>query len=246
MGAPSARTPTEDEAPGARAIAVDGLSGSGKSTVSRALATRLHWGYLDTGACYRALTVAALDAGLVAAGAERPPAEGLDALAAATLPTLQLSLDPRDTLVRLGAADVTARIRDDATTRTVSAVSADACVRARAVRWQRDRVRDSGACVVEGRDIGAVVLPGAALKVWLTADPSERAGRRAAETAAGSRAMVGLDLERRDRLDTARAAAPALPAADAVVVDTTALDVDQVVARLVELAAERGLVEAGA
>ncbi|MGH3744062.1 MAG: (d)CMP kinase [Mycobacteriales bacterium] len=248
MGAPSVRTPAKDEEPptGARVVAVDGLSGAGKSTVSRALAQRLRWRYLDTGACYRALTVAALDAALVEVGAEHPPAEGLDALAAAALETLELSLDPRLSQVRLGGLDVTERIRDEATTRTVSAVSADPHLRARAVTWQRARVRCAGACVVEGRDIGTVVLPRAALKVWLCADPAERADRRAAEQRAETRNTVGSDLARRDRLDGERATAPAVAAADAVRIDTTSLSIAQVVDRLAGLAAERGLTGADA
>lgn len=247
MGAPSVRPPAEDGASATptRAIAIDGPAGSGKSTTARGLARRLRWHYLDTGACYRALTVAALDAALVAVGAERPPDVGLDALAASALGTLELSLDPGLPRVRLGGQDVTERIRDDATTRTVSAVSADSRLRAQAVRWQRARVRCAGACVVEGRDIGTVVLPHAALKVWLTADPTERAGRRAAEQQATSPATVGADLERRDRLDGTRAAAPAVPAVDAVLIDTTALNAEQVVDRLVELAAARGLTGTG-
>ncbi|HEY5335204.1 MAG TPA: (d)CMP kinase, partial [Mycobacteriales bacterium] len=158
MGAPSVRTPAEDGATWAHvsAVTIDGLSGSGKSTVSRALAQRLRWSYLDTGACYRALTVAALDANLVGVGAEHPPSTGLDALAAAALDVLELSVDPGLSRVRLGGVDVTERIRDDATTRTVSAVSADPQLRTRAVQWQRDQARHAGSCVVEGRDVGTV------------------------------------------------------------------------------------------
>lgn len=243
MGAPSVRTPADDSTAGApvTAIAVDGLSGSGKSTASRALAQRLLWSYLDTGACYRALTVAALDAKLVEVGAERPPVGGLDALAVSALAALELSLDPDLSQVRLGGVDVTERIRDGATTRTVSAVSADAQLRARAAGWQRVRAQRAGGCVVEGRDIGTVVLPTARLKVWLSADPCERAGRRADEWQTEDRASVGADLARRDRLDGQRMTAPAVPAGDAVLIDTTSLSIEQVVDRLVELATSRGL-----
>lgn len=243
MGAPSVRPPAENGTPPAHlsAVAVDGLSGSGKSTVSRALAQRLRWSYLDTGACYRALTVAALDAKLVKVGAECPPAAGLDALAATALDALELSVDPYQAQVRLDGVDVTARIRDDATTRTVSAVSADPQLRARAVRWQRALARRVDGCVVEGRDVGTVVLPDARLKVWLRADPAARAGRRAAEQQSADSETVGADLARRDRLDQQRVTAPAIPATDAVVIDTTSLGIEQVVDRLVGLALARGL-----
>lgn len=248
MGAPSVRSTPETgpRSSDARAIAVDGLSGSGKSTVSKRLARRLSWAYLDTGACYRAITVTALDARLVMVGAARPPKDGLGAVAAAALETLELSLDPDVPQVRVGGLDVTTRIRDDATTRTVSAVSADPQVRARAVAWQRDRVRSAHGCVVEGRDIGTVVLPAARLKVWLTADPSERAGRRAAEQQVADRTFVWAALDRRDRLDGGRTTAPAVPAEDAVLIDTTAQGIEQVVDRLVQLATERGLTDGAA
>jgi cytidylate kinase len=243
VGARSVRTSAEVDTPlvPTSVIAVDGLSGSGKSTASRALARRLRWAYLDTGACYRALTVAALDAGLVDVGASSPPVNGLKALAGEALFGLELSVDPGESYVRLGGVDVTERIRDDATTRTVSAVSADPQLRALAVQWQRGLTRQNDGCVVEGRDIGTVVLPSARLKVWLSADAAERAGRRAAERQTANRAHVGADLARRDRLDGQRETAPALPADDAVMIDTTLLTVDQVVERLVDLATQRGL-----
>lgn len=241
MGASRVRPTTAESVPPAvRAIAVDGPSGSGKSTVSRALATSLGWRYLDTGACYRALTVAALDAGIVTAGADRPPGEGLEALAEETLPVLDLSTDPAEPRVLLGGTDVTRRIRDEATTRTVSAVSADPRLRRRAVAWQRAVVSGTGGCVAEGRDVGTVVLPDAPLKVWLTAEAGTRAGRRAAQERGDTR-TVAVALDRRDRLDAARTANPAFPARDAVVVDTTGMDVGAVLARLLGLAAERGL-----
>lgn len=238
MGASRVRSPA---APSVPAIAVDGPSGSGKSTVSRALATRLGWRYLDTGACYRALTVAALDAGLVREGADHPPREGLGSLAEQTLPALVVSTDPGVPRVLLGDADVTLRIRDEATTRTVSAVSADPQLRRRAVAWQRAVVGKSGGSVVEGRDVGTVVLPDAPLKVWLTADARARAGRRAAQERADAQS-VAVALDRRDRLDAARSADPAAPASDAVVLDTTVMDADAVVAHLLRLASDRGLV----
>lgn len=246
MGGPSVRRPAEvdSSSPPGSVIAVDGLSGSGKSTASRELAGRLSWSYLDTGACYRALTVAALEAKLVDVGAERPPVAELDAFTAATLDVLDLSIDPRQSHVRLAGVDVTERIRDDATTRTVSAVSAAPQVRARAVQWQRAVALQAGCCVVEGRDIGTVVLPDARLKVWLSAAPAERADRRASEQQCEDPAAVGTELARRDRLDSNRVTAPAVPATDAVLIDTTSMSVEQVVGRLLDLATQRGLIGA--
>ena len=223
-----------------RAIAVDGLSGAGKSTVSRRVAAALGWAYLDTGACYRAIAVAALRAGRVRPGADR--ADGsLRELARAALDTLEMSIDPQVSSVWLAAEDVTTEIRSPATTASVSAVAADPGVRAEAVRWQRQRVLAADGCVVEGRDIGTVVLPDAALKIWLTASPARRSARRAEEVAAEAAATQAA-LDRRDRLDSGRAVDPARPAHDAVVVDTDELDVDGVVRRVLALATDHGLV----
>jgi cytidylate kinase len=230
-----------------RAIAVDGLSGAGKSTVSRRVAAHLGWAYLDTGACYRALTLAVLRAGLLREGASS--ADGpLAAVATRALAELELSTDPETSCVRLGAEDVTAEIRSVGVTDSVSAVAADPGVRRAAVAWQRARISGAAGAVVEGRDIGSVVLPDALLKIWLTASADRRAGRRASEqaavpgtTTARTTGSTRVSLERRDRLDSTRSTDPARQADDAVVIDTDSLDIDEVVERVLELAAARGL-----
>jgi len=213
--------------PFAGVVALDGPSGTGKSTVARRLATELGARYLDTGAMYRAATVAAL----------RADVDLDDPAAVATAvenAVIEISTDPQRASVTLDGKPVDEEIRSPETTRSVSAVSAVPAVRAILVDAQRELISDGG-IVVEGRDIGSVVWPTAAPKVYLTASPEARARRRAGETGADL-ASVAADIERRDRLDSTRAASPLTQTADAVELDTTDLDVDQVVARLVELA----------
>lgn len=202
-------------------VAIDGPGGSGKSTVSRRLADRLGLPHLDTGAFYRAATLAVLRA-----GADPTDAGGvMEAVAA-------VEMDQRDGRMILGGEDVGDEIRTDEVTSAVSAVSAHPEVRARMVDAQRAWVeRSGGSAVVEGRDIGSVVFPDAALKVFLTATPDERARRRARETDADEDAIAA-DLVRRDRHDSTRAASPLVAAPGAVVVDTTHMTIDEVVDRL--------------
>ncbi|HEY0638337.1 MAG TPA: (d)CMP kinase [Pseudonocardiaceae bacterium] len=223
-------------------VAIDGPSGTGKSTVARRLAVALSAAYLDTGAMYRTAALAVLRAGV-------DPAD--EAAVAALLPGLGLSIgtDPRESAVRLDGEDVSLEIRGPAVTVAVSPVSAVVAVRRDLVDRQRaliDRaVRRSGGIVVEGRDIGTVVAPDAGLKVYLTAADHARARRRTdQDTAAGRATSVDAtlaDVRRRDTHDSSRAASPLRPAADAVEVDTTELDVDGVVARLLQLVDERGM-----
>lgn len=227
-------------------VAVDGPSGTGKSTTARGLATRLDARYLDTGAMYRAATLAVLRAGvpLDATGTE---ADGHDdVVRTAVGARLDLSTDPAAPAIRLGGDDVGTEIRGGAVTAAVSAVSALSAVREHLVAAQRRIVAttlDGGrGIVVEGRDIGTVVVPDAPLKVYLTASETVRADRRGAEDAQAGRATTGADLARRDRLDSGRAASPLRAAPDAVVVDTSRLDVEAVLTQLIELAAHRGLV----
>jgi cytidylate kinase len=208
-------------------LALDGPSGTGKSTVARGVATRLGVRYLDTGAMYRAATVAVLRAGV---DLEDPVAimkvvEDAD---------IAISTDPAHVWVRLDGEPVDEAIRSAETTAAVSAVSAVATVRAKMVDLQRELISD-GAIVVEGRDIGSVVWPRARPKVYLTASADARARRRAGELHAEV-AAVAADIERRDRLDSSRAASPLVRADDAVELDTTDLGIDEVVERLVELA----------
>ena len=227
-------------APVTRAIALDGPAGTGKSTVARGVARALEWRYVDTGAVYRAVTLAVLRSGL----GPDSPAEALLAAAITTLDGegVAVTTDPADPRVTLGREDVTEEVRGPAVTAAVSAVSALPDVRKRLVDLQR-QLAGPGGCVMEGRDIGTVVLPDAGVKVFLDADPAVRAARRAAEPttqAEPSVADVAADLARRDRLDSTRAASPLAAAPDAVHVDTTSLTADQVVAAVLGLAATAG------
>ena len=230
-------------------VAVDGPSGTGKSTTARGLAIRLDARYLDTGAMYRAVTLAVMRAGVDLDVADTA-AEGRDEVVAVAVGSrLEMSTDPTEPRVLLDGEDVAAEIRGSAVTGAVSAVSALTAVRRHLVAEQRriaeDALADGRGIVVEGRDIGTVVLPDAGLKIFLTASENVRAGRRTAEDSAASRpggTDVRSDLARRDRLDSSRAASPLRPADDAVEVDTSTLDIDGVLARLQELAAQRGLV----
>ena len=213
-------------------IAVDGPSGSGKSTVARGVARALGLRYLDTGAMYRAVTWAALQRGV----------DPTDAVAvgdlAATVP-LDVGTDPAAPSIAVDGADASGPVRSEAVTAAVSAVSAVPGVRTAMVRRQRELIGDGG-IVVEGRDIGTTVAPDATLKIFLTADPAARARRRGLELAGSEPDATALDrtrddLLRRDAADSTRAASPLAQAADAVVIDSTDLDADGVVARVLEL-----------
>jgi cytidylate kinase len=207
-------------------VALDGPSGTGKSTVARRLASRLGARYLDTGAMYRAATVAALRKGV-------DLADGVAVTAVVESARIEISTDPEQASVTLDGEPVDAEIRSPETTAAVSAVSAVPAVRALLVDAQRALIGDGG-IVVEGRDIGSVVWPTARPKVYLTASPEARARRRAGEVG-GDVAAVAADIARRDGLDSSRAASPLTQAADAVELDTTDLGIDEVVDRLVEL-----------
>ncbi|WP_433608278.1 (d)CMP kinase [Dactylosporangium sp. CA-139114] len=205
-------------------IAVDGPSGSGKSTISRRVAQALDARYLDTGAMYRAVTYAVLRDNVDLGDADKiaAVADGVE---------LVVGTDPASPHVSVDGVGVDREIRGPEVTRAVSAVSAVPAVRARLVAQQRAIIAQSARIVVEGRDIGTVVAPEADLKVYLTADAEERARRRSSENAT-DRAATAADLARRDRLDSTRAADPLRQADDAVVLDTTALGIDEVVERL--------------
>jgi cytidylate kinase len=220
---------TSSERPFTGVVALDGPSGTGKSTVARRLAARLGARYLDTGAMYRAATVAALRSG---ADLDDPVA----ITTAVEGAKIDISTDPDNVSITLDGEPVDTEIRSADTTAAVSAVSAVPAVRALLVDAQRELISDGG-IVVEGRDIGSVVWPTARPKVFLTASAVARARRRAGETG-GDIAAVAADIDRRDRLDSTRAASPLTQAADAIELDTTDLDVDQVVERLVELAGQ--------
>jgi cytidylate kinase len=213
-------------------ITLDGPSGTGKSSVARAVAARLGAAYLDTGAMYRAATVAVLDAGV--------DPEDADAVARVVAEaTIEVGTTAGEEVVRVNGVDVAARIRGAEVTRTVSPVSAVPAVRRRLVEQQRALVGAAEAVVVEGRDIGTVVLPDATLKIYLTAAPEVRAQRRAGQL--GLREAVDIaalaeDLRTRDEYDSSREDSPLRPAADAVIVDSTDLDRAAVIKRVVELA----------
>ncbi|WP_167121532.1 (d)CMP kinase [Amycolatopsis viridis] len=223
-------------------VALDGPSGTGKTTVARKLAGKLSAGYLDTGAMYRVVTLAVLRAGA-------DPADGPAVTEVARATEFTLGTDPSAAGVQLAGEDVTAEIRGAEVNHAVSPVSAVPEVRELLVARQRriiaEVLGEIGGIVVEGRDIGTVVVPDAPLKVYLTADPAVRAARRSAQdTAAGrrsSQAEALASVDRRDRLDSTRAVAPLKAADDAVHLDTSELSIDQVLVALAELAGRRGL-----
>jgi len=208
-------------------VAIDGPAGAGKSTVGRAVAARLGLEYLDTGAMYRAVTFAALRRGL-------DPADDDDVAELSESVELSVGSGPDGTLVLVDGVDATIEIRGREVTSAVSAVAANSRVRAELVRRQRRWVADHHGGVVEGRDIGSVVFPDATLKLFVTASPRVRAERRVAEIG-GSVDDVEASIVARDRKDVMRADSPLTETADAVVVDTSGMTVDEVVERILGL-----------
>jgi cytidylate kinase len=206
-------------------VTIDGPAGAGKSTVARALAERLGFRYLDTGAMYRALTWLAMQRSL-----DLSDAEGLAQLAREH-PVL-FSDDGRR--VRIGNTDVTASIRETRVDRMVPVVARHHAVREVMRERQRQLGRD-GDVVIEGRDIGTVVVPDADVKVYLVADRNERAKRRVAERPGIGADALATDMRLRDESDAARMQ----PAADATEIDTTSLEVEDVVDRIEALVRER-------
>ncbi len=230
-----------------RVIAIDGPAASGKSSTAARVARRLGWAHLDSGALYRALTLAALD-NLGEGGGEKDvwPAQRIVALAEG-LP-VRLVLVGDQFRPEVAGVDVEEAIRSERVTRHVSAVAAIPEVRA----WVNARQREAAGAhpsgvVVDGRDIGTVVFPDAPLKVFLTATPDERARRRLSQRGGEGGGTVGADAVRResralaarDEADATRTVAPLKPAADAVLLDSTALTLEEQVGRVVELARRR-------
>lgn len=203
-------------------IAVDGPAGAGKSTVGRAVADALGFRYLDSGAMYRTVALAVLER-------RRAPAE--------VAHEIDVELGER---VRLDGRDVTDAIRSAEVSEAASRVSADPGVRAALVARQRELLQ-TGDWVAEGRDIGSVVAPDAEVKVFLTASPHERARRRAAELGVDERVVLA-EQALRDERDSTREHSPLQAPPDAIELDTTAHGLEEVVARVVALAARAGAV----
>jgi CMP/dCMP kinase len=211
-------------------VAIDGPAGSGKSSVARAVAGRLGVVNLNTGAAYRAAALLALREGV-----DLADAEGLAALAR------RVDLDAEGASIdgeRVGDRD----LRSPDVSAAASKVSAHAPLREVLLPVQRaaaEKARTKGGAVIEGRDIGTVVLPDAELKVYLSAAPEERARRRAHQTGKeGELDRIRAALARRDRQDSEREVSPLKPAADAVVLDTTSLSLEEVTAKVFDLATE--------
>jgi len=200
-------------------VAIDGPAGSGKSSVARAVAERLGYAFLDSGAMYRAVALVAGELG-------RDPGE--------VAGELRIELSDR---ILVNGREVTEAIRTPEISVGASRAAADPRVRAAMVRQQR-RLLARGDWVAEGRDIGTVVAPGAEVKVFLTADDAERARRRAAELGSDVESVLAAQRER-DRRDREREISPLAPADDAVILDTTELSLEQVVERVVAMVGRR-------
>lgn len=212
-------------------VAIDGPAGAGKSTVARAVARELGWDYLDTGAMYRAITLAVLAGGI-------DPADE-DAVAGVAR---GVDVDARGERILLDGVDVSARIRAEDVTQAVSVVSAQPAVR-RALAEKQRRLADTADVVMEGRDIGTVVAPDAVVKVFLTATIDERARRRALQVGLEPSGEVlgrmGESLTSRDERDTNRDVSPLSKAPDALDIDTSDRGVDDITEEIVRMVRER-------
>ncbi|GAT64713.1 (d)CMP kinase [Planomonospora sp. ID91781] len=212
-------------------VAMDGPSGSGKSSASRGVARALGLRYLDTGAMYRAITWWMLRQEVDLADPAAIAARALD-------PVLVMGTDPDAPAVAVDGADAAAPIRTAEVTAAVSAVSAVPEVRRRLVAEQREII-GAGGIVVEGRDIGTVVAPEAPVKIYLTASADARAARRTAELAGTTVEAQKAAMARRDTLDSTRKTDPLAMASDAVELDTTALNLEEVIAEVLRLIKEK-------
>ena len=209
-------------------VAIDGPSGSGKSSTSRGVAARLGLRYLDTGAMFRAMTWWLLRHDVDVHDNDAVTARVND-------PEILVGTDPQGPAIMVDGIDVALAIRTDEVNAAVSPVSAVPAVRARLLELQRAVIGEGG-IVVEGRDIGSVVAPDAQVKIFLVADPSARAERRAAEEGGSDVAATQESLLSRDRIDSGRATAPLVRADGAVEIDTTAHTLDEVIDSVVGLA----------
>ena len=218
-------------------IAIDGPAGAGKSTVARKLAARLRLSYVDSGATYRAAALRVLEADL------SPDAE---TAVSELIGRARIEFETGGSRVRLDGNDVTQKIRTPEVTLVAAKVSRLPQVRKKLVALQRTLARGRGV-VMEGRDIGTVVFPQAPLKIFLKADPEERARRRLNDDKKQGRnatlEQTAYEIGRRDQLDAERKISPLIPAPDAVEIDSTRFTADEVVERILRIAAERGLLQ---
>lgn len=219
-------------------VAIDGPAGAGKSTISRLLAGRYDWTYLDTGAMYRTLTLLAAEQGI-------SPSAGEELGLLASHMEMTFAPGPNGVpRVYAGCREVTEDIRSPDVSRRVSEVSAHAVVREAMVEKQRQLIM-AGNVVADGRDIGTVVCPGAEVKIFLTASNSERARRRRLELEGKgiqvSQPEMESEIAARDEYDSSREVAPLKEAADAVIVDTTEMSIEQVVDKVAEIVESRRL-----
>lgn len=219
-------------------VAVDGPSGAGKSTVCRAVAQQLNAKYLDTGAMYRVATLHVLRQGI-------DPSNTQEVIEATASLPLQVNDDPQSREVLLAGEDVSRQIRGPEVTKNVSAVSAIPEVRANLVDLQRRLAKEAHRCILDGRDIGTNVLTDAPVKIYLTASAEVRAQRRHDQDVAAGRESnfeeVLADVMRRDHADSTRKVAPLRPADDAIIVDTSELELEQVIETLHTLIEESAI-----
>lgn len=210
-------------------VAIDGPAGTGKSSVAKRVAARLGFFFLETGAMYRAVTYGLLK--------HHIPLDNEEAIAT-YVEALQLSLGDKGYI--LEGELLLDQLRSEAVTRAVSQVSALSCVREKLVALQRSLAKGRD-LVLEGRDIGTVVFPDAAFKLYLTASSAKRAERRLLQEGGGDLLKVKEDIERRDKFDSERALSPLKPATDAVLIDTSDLNLDEVVEKVLEIVAKKNL-----
>jgi CMP/dCMP kinase len=218
-------------------IAIDGPAGAGKSTVAQKLAERLGLTYVDSGATYRAAALKVLNSGV-------RPDDAAAVVGTIETADIRIETDGARSRLYLDGADVSEKIRSSEVTLAAAQVSRLPEVRAKLVALQRSLARGRGV-VMEGRDIGTVVFPDAPLKIFLVADPHERARRRLEQNhkvgRASSLEQTAYEIGRRDQLDAERKISPLTPAPDAIRLDSTALTAEQVVQKILQLAEGRGL-----